>query len=68
MDALKEGISAPAALGVAPWRTYRRSPPGSGGTSRPRASGAIYMDLCSVFGTVAHGVLVSVLERCGFDG
>lgn len=47
---------------------HRTTSLASRSTSRPRASGAIYMDLCSVFGTVAHGVLVSVLERCGFDG
>lgn len=27
----------------------------------------IYLDLCKTFDAVPHNVLVSILERCGFD-
>ena len=33
-----------------------------------RAAGIIYPDLCKAFDTVLHNILVSILERHGFDG
>ena len=33
-----------------------------------RATDIIYMDLCKVFGTVLHDILVAKLEKNGFAG
>ncbi|GAB0179687.1 hypothetical protein GRJ2_000434000 [Grus japonensis] len=33
-----------------------------------KATGVIYLDLCKVFDAVTHNILVSTLERHGFDG
>lgn len=58
----QHGFTKPNKSGGLPWWGY------SGWWDEGRLTNVICLDLCKVFDTVPHGILVSQPERHGFDG